>query len=351
MKSAKLLKKESLAVKDPSLAKQWHPSKNGKLTPKDVFHHSGKKVWWVCDKGHEWEAIVNNRATGTGCPYCTGIYVCNDTSFKTRKPELAKEWHPTKNGKLTPDKVTIYSARRVWWKCKKGHEWQAIIAARTNGNVCPYCNGRKLCKESSLQVTEPKLAAEWHPTKNKKLTPADVLPSSARKVFWQCKKGHEWKAGIAYRRRGRGCPYCDGKKVAKDNCLQTVNPEAAKDWHPTKNGSLTPRNVTANSQKKVWWKCSKGHEWQSFVGYRTKGYGCPYCDGRKVNKENCLATLSPELAKEWHPTKNRVLTPQTVSPFSKKRVWWKCPNGHDWKAKIFDRYNGETCRKCTRKKK
>ena len=70
MKSLKLLKTNSLAVKDPQLAKEWHSTKNGDLSPKDVFHHSGKKVWWVCDRGHEWQAIINNRASGTGCPYC-----------------------------------------------------------------------------------------------------------------------------------------------------------------------------------------------------------------------------------------------------------------------------------------
>lgn len=351
MKSLKLLKKESLAVKDPDLAKEWHPNKNDGLSPKDVFHHSGKKVWWICKKGHEWQAIVNNRASGTGCPYCKGIYVCDDTSFKTLRSDLAKEWHPTKNGKLTPNDVTIYSAKKVWWKCKKGHEWQAIIAARTSGNKCPFCNGRKLCEDSSLEKANAKLSAEWHPTKNGKLSPADVLPSSPKKVWWQCKKGHEWKAGIAYRGRGRGCPYCDGKKVSKDNCLATLHPEAAKEWHPSKNGDLSPKKVTPHSQKKVWWQCKNGHEWQSSVGYRTMGYGCPYCDGRKVSKDNCLATLNPQLASEWHPTKNRILNPENVTPFSKKRVWWQCKNGHSWKASILDRHNGENCKKCLRQNK
>jgi DNA-directed RNA polymerase subunit RPC12/RpoP len=347
MKSLKLLKTNSLAVKDPQLAKEWHSTKNGDLSPKDVFHHSGKKVWWVCDRGHEWQAIINNRASGTGCPFCKGNKVCNDTSFATLKPKLAKEWHPTKNGKLKAKDVTIHSAKKVWWKCSKGHEWKAIVASRTAGNKCPYCNGRKLCKESSLAVVNPTLAKEWHPTKNGKLTPKDVLPSSPKKVWWKCSNGHEWQAGIAYRGRGRGCPYCDGKRVCKDNCLATLFPDVAKDWHPTKNGTLTPIKVTPHSQKKVWWQCKKGHQWQSSVGYRTKGYGCPYCSGRKVCKDNSLYAMFPQLAKEWHSSKNRGLTPAKVTTTSKKKVWWKCSTcGHEWKAAIADRCAGQGCKKC-----
>lgn len=349
MKSLKLLKTHSLYAKDPELSKEWHPKKNGDLTPKDVFHHSGKKVWWVCEHKHEWEAIINNRASGTGCPYCKGNAVCLDTSLLKRKPEIANEWHPSKNGNLKPDEVTIHSAKKVWWKCQKGHEWKAIIASRTAGNNCPYCNGRKLCDESSLQSVNPELSKEWHSSKNGKLTPANVLPSSPKKVWWKCDKGHEWKAGIAYRGRGRGCPYCDGKKVGKDNCLTAVSPQAAKEWNSAKNTGLTPRKVTPHSQKKVWWKCNKGHEWESSIGYRTKGYGCPYCAGRKVCDDNNLLILNPELAKEWHSKRNKDLKPKNVTTKTKRKVWWKCKTcSHEWKAAIADRVEGSGCKKCAK---
>ena len=50
-----------------------------------------------------------------------------------------------------------------------------------------------------------------------------------------------------------------------------------KEWHPTKNGKLTPYHITPRSKKKVWWKCSQGHEWGTTVGSRVKGHGCPIC--------------------------------------------------------------------------
>ncbi len=123
------------------LAKEWHPTKNGTLTPRDVTPNSGKKVWWLCSKNqnHEWDAIINSRISGSGCPYCAGQKVRIDNCLKTINPKLAKEWHPTKNGSLTPKDVTPNSQKKVWWVCSKGHKWEAVISSRNRGSGCPYC--------------------------------------------------------------------------------------------------------------------------------------------------------------------------------------------------------------------
>ena len=63
-------KENSLAVHNPKLASQWHPTKNGSLLPEYVSVSSNKKVWWICEKEHEWQAIINSRNKGAGCPYC-----------------------------------------------------------------------------------------------------------------------------------------------------------------------------------------------------------------------------------------------------------------------------------------
>ena len=83
---------------------------------------SHKKVWWLCKKGHEWEARINNRSKGSGCLYCSGRIVTKQHSLETLNPELAKEWHLRKNGALMPAAVTPMSGKKVWWLCKKGHE-------------------------------------------------------------------------------------------------------------------------------------------------------------------------------------------------------------------------------------
>ena len=63
--------------------------------------------------------------------------------------------------------------------------------------------------------------------------------------------------------------------------LLNFNPQLAKEWNYEKNGKLQPDMVTTNSHKKVWWKCEKGHEWQSVIAYRNRGYRCPICAREK----------------------------------------------------------------------
>jgi hypothetical protein len=148
-----------------------------------------------------------------------------------------------------------------------------------------------------------------------------------------------------------GCPYCSGRQATDESCLQTVNPTLAKEWHPTKNYRLTPNDVTRSSSKKVWWKCTRGHEWNAVISGRSKGGGCPYCSGHKVNDENCLQTLNPSLTKEWHSEKNGNLKPRDVTASSHKKVWWQCLKGHEWEATVNDRSNKHGCPYCNKQKR
>ena len=137
-----------------------------------------------------------------------------------------------------------------------------------------------MAQRESIFLTHPKIAAEWHPTKND-LGPSEVTKGSGKKVWWLCEKGHEWEATVADRTSGYGCPYCSGRRVSDANNLAVLFPEIAKEWHPDKN-DLGPSEVTKSSGKKVWWLCEKGHEWEAIVNNRTRGRGCSYCSGRRV---------------------------------------------------------------------
>jgi len=268
----------SLAVKNPALAKQWHLTRNGELTPENVTPNSGKKVWWMCDKGHEWESTIYNRVKGNGCPYCSGRLADAETSLQAQNPELAKQWHPTKNKILTPNDVTASSGKKVWWMCINRHEWEAKVSNRSNGRNCPYCSGKRADIDNCLHKLNPKLAMQWHPNKNGNLTPFDVTIGSNKRVWWMCEKRHEWEASINSRSSGIGCPFCAGKRACADNCLHVINPYVSKQWHPTKNGKLLPYDVTAGSGKSVWWMCEKGHEWKAIINSRSSGNGCPECN-------------------------------------------------------------------------
>ena len=136
--------------------------------------------------------------------------------------------------------------------------------------------------KNDLSTVNPKLTKEWNYDKNGDLKPEQFTANSWQKVWWKCSNGHEWQATIANRNRGNGCPYCSGKKVLQGyNDLATLNPKLASEWNYEKNGDLKPEHFTANSRKKVWWKCVNGHEWQATIKDRNYGNGCPYCRGRK----------------------------------------------------------------------
>lgn len=411
-----------LATANPELAKQWHPTKNIGLknkyghdisTPDKVTISSGQKVWWLLQydvpdgypiehlRGEhfdfEWEAKISERVAGNGCPFLTGKKVWpgfNDLS--TTHPELASQWHPTKNENLRSENITRGYDKKVWWylsydvpndcpieELRGKHfdfEWQDRIHDRTNQNSgCPFLSGHQVWKGfNDLETVNPELAKQWHPIKNKGLkdgkgrdisTPDKVAPNANQKVWWylpydvpedypieHLRGKHfdfEWEAYICNRnKQNNECPYLSGKAVWKGfNDLATVNPELAKQWHPTKNNGLknkdgndisTPDKVTAGANEKVWWylpydvpddypvECLRGKhfdfEWQTKVYHKSDGISCPYLSGQEVWQGfNDLATTHPELAEQWHPTKNKSLNPEDIMAGAGKRVWWLLP--------------------------
>ena len=282
---AKLTDDNRLSILYPDLVDEWHPTKNGRLTPDDVSYASGKKVWWLCKQGHDWDAVVASRTSnGTGCRFCSGRCPTDATRLSILYPDLVDEWDQAKNGSLTPDNVSYASHKRVWWRCERGHEWKVAVYRRTIEKRT--IEGRELkgigCRQcaSGLSVYYPGVAAEWHPTKNKPLTLDDVTYGSNKKVWWDCKEVdvHEWEDSVNHRTSGRGCPYCAGKRVSDTNRLSIHDEGVAAEWHPTKNGSLTQRDVNYKSNEKAWWRCKQGHEWEATIWSRTRlKAGCRQC--------------------------------------------------------------------------
>ena len=130
------------------------------------------------------------------------------------------------------------------------------------------------------------------------------------------------------------------KEAVAEKC-----PELAAQWS-NRNLPMTPADVTVGSHKRVWWKGLCGHEWQAIVKNRVKGSDCPYCSGNQLLKGfNDLATMKPELVSEWSD-KNHPLMPDMVLSCTNKSVWWKCIHGHEWIAKVADRYYGSQCPYC-----
>lgn len=332
----------NLGVLYPHLVEQWHPTKNNAgLTIFDLLPSSSLDIWWRCQSGHEWSAAPARRTCmNTGCPYCSNTKVCTSNCLANVRPDIAREWHPTKNGKLTPAHVTPGSRKVVYWQCPvdQRHVYETAVSKRSNGTInCPYCSGRRVSDSNSLAALRPSIAAEWHKSRNGSLNPSDVTAQSSQKVWWQCPKNprHVWECLISQRTaQGRSCPDC--RREAHPP-LTVDNPKVAAEWHPSKNKNLNlDDKVTATSTYKVWWRCSQNsrHEWQEYV-WRRAFRGCPHCRLER----RCLSKMYPAVATQLHPKLNGDLTADKLMAYSKQRVFWLCPENkkHVWQATVSNR--------------
>lgn len=265
-----------------------------------------------------------------------------DFCIRTGQQTLLQEWDVERNAPLTPRDLSYGSKKKVWWRCAHGHVWQAMVTIRTaNHSGCPYCSHQRPWPgENDLKTLYPHIAAEWHSERNGDLRPEHVLPGSRKKVWWICKHGHVWRTMVKSRVQGCGCPVCSNRKIIpSENSLAVTHPALAAQWHPSKNGALTPFDVVAGSRRKVWWQCAHGHAWQAIVVSRAhSGAGCPVCVGKKVVPgENDLVSQFPKIAAQWDMEKNAPLTPEMVTRYSNRCVWWRCEKGHSWKTPVRTR--------------
>lgn len=400
---------EDLASTHPELIKEWDFEKNS-ISPYEVSAGMARIVWWICPLGHSYDMRIISRAgkQKCGCPYCSVpakrlLKGFND--FQTKYPLLAKEWHPVKNGKLTPDSVMSGSAKKVWWLGRCGHEFEQPIVKRVYGGGCPYCSHQKLLKGfNDFATTNPEMLAEWDYSKND-VQPTEIGIGTHRKIWWKCPFGHSYQAypsnrcGYAH----SGCTICD-----KEN--HTSFPEQALYYYVKKYFSdavnsdrtalgmeldiLIPSlRVAIEYDGRNWHKhnrfeCKKNIVCKEknirLIRIREEGlslYDDCFCIVRNdlrsneslskvikqvlleiqpmietdidvdrdsseiynsyilTRKSQSLQRLYPEIAVEWHPIKNGNLTAEMVAPKSNKKVWWFGKCGHEWQSPIVSRTN------------
>ena len=134
-------------------------------------------------------------------------------------------------------------------------------------------------KESSI-INNKLLMEEWNYEKNTSIKPESISLGSGKYLWWKCKMGHEWKATVASRNQGAGCPFCSGRYAVEGlNDFGTLYPEILVDWDYSKNDGINPYKIKPHSHKKVWWKCIDcGYEWQSYLSNRIHNPKCPNCN-------------------------------------------------------------------------
>lgn len=268
----------SLASLYPKIAKEY--SKRNMIRLEDVVAKSNKRAWWLCSKcSHEWQTTPGKRiCNSSGCPRCN----LGEPIDLSKFPMLWKLFDHKRNEGVDPRRLR--KQEKCWWRCPKGkeHVFFACATRREIVEKCPFCRNRKVSDKNNIATLYPKVAKEFHPTKNGKLTAKDVVPGARQKIWWQCRKqkDHVWQA-YAYSRTkdGAGCPFCCGLRASKTNNLAKLYPKIAKELHPTRNGSLTAKELLPRSGKSLWWRCSRGHVYQRVVWVRTGGAICPKCKG------------------------------------------------------------------------
>ena len=281
-------------------------------------------------------------------------YIVNEkeNSIVVKLPEIAKQWDYEKNGRIKPEYIRASANHKFWWKCEKGHSWEAPVYSRANGNGCPCCSGKVLVVgENDLQSQNPELAKEWHSDKNGELTPSLITIRNGKKVWWKCSDcGHEWKTTVAHRSEGKGCPICGRNKseisryrniIRNSGSFAETSPHLLEERDFEKNEGTDPNALSKVSGKRVWWKCKKcGHQWEALISNRVKhGSGCPICKKEllaavqtrtAMKKTGSIAQTHPYLLEGWDYRKN-IIKPEEISIGSDRKVWWICRLcGYEW---------------------
>ena len=164
--------------------------------------------------------------------------------------------------------------------CMKHGIWLTNTEQLFRGQGCPSCGGKVTTEENSLLSNFPKLIEEWDFDKNE-ISPSEISFGSNKNVWWKCSENHSFSMNPKTRtRKGmeQNCPYCSNRRIDNSNSLISLKPEWVSDWNHKKNKDISPDSIGINSNKKIWWKCSEGHEWYVSPNQRlTYNTNCPNC--------------------------------------------------------------------------
>lgn len=264
------------------------------------------KTRWRCKNGHEWDCIYSSIQQGHGCPYCANNLLKMPTDYHKLAQMHGFTW-------LGPEVKGVNIKTR--WRCKEGHEWEAVYANIQQGYGCHICGGSSRKQPSDYEALAKSKGFEW-------LGP--IVSNNKAKTNWRCSNGHIWQAPYSSIQQGNQCYYCqkntrkfisDYQEIALERGFMWIGPEVA------------------DAQTKTYWKCSKNHIWQAAYSKIKSGRGCPYCAGRVKRSKSDYKKLAAKRGFKW--IGSEIVNTHTPT-------FWKCAYGHKWAASYHSLDTGET---------
>lgn len=332
----KLEYEKSLEFLFPEVADHWDEKRNG-FPAKEISAGSTKSYWFSCGRKYHdhFTSVYNKRNAKEICPYCSGRYPTPDNNLSTKYPHLAEEWHPSKNDKK-PTEVTYGSAYNAWWQCSNGHEWQISVNSRTNMNTsCGTCSNQSSRNEIRL-LTELMFLFDKVVSRDRSLgVEADILlPDAGVAVEFDGSHWHKDRVDKDIRKNEIFQKH--GVKVIRFR-EEPLSKISDHDITVERNALITKKDLNALleiigiSDTKIRSylpekEFQNGEMYQTYLEY----FPSPF-------PEHSLAMVAPNIAKDWHPTKNAPLTPNNFTHQSGYIAWWYCENGHAWDQSIHAR--------------
>ena len=262
---------------------------------KNVTYGSGKKVWWLCPKGHEYQATLLHRSQGTNCPHCNSgrqtSFAEQATYYYVKKvfPDAISRYKEIFDNSMELDIYIPSIKLAIEYDGEAWHRADKIEREIKKYRICQE-NGIKLLRLKEKMTDDARYTADEFLSVEGNMYEHDQLAQVIRFLLdridpetniWTRRKPI-FHSSVDINIRRDEMEIRSYMTDTKSSSFGELFPEIAEEWHPIKNKGLTPFKVLPYSDIKAYWVCPNcGHEYQATIGHRTIGTSCPKCGIKK----------------------------------------------------------------------
>lgn len=324
------------------LRDEFHPSKNGSKRPEDFTYGSGVQLWWLCDKGHEYQNSPNQRTYyNQDCPYCSGRRVTPENNLEVCFPEISKEWDYDKNNGLNPKMYHPKSMKSAWFTCTLGHSYKTRIQDRTQKNSgCPRCCNKTSRPEMRLFSELSYLFPDSvHRNKIRKVEIDVFIPSINTGIEYDGHYYHHDKRTQDIKKNGLLVDWGINVIRVRETPLK---PTGEQDIVIPKRKVLFKKDVNQILEKiinTVELNTDKLKLLEEYINegrFQNEVHFNEYSKKPSIPKrDKSFLVTHPKESKFWDYEKNHPLRPEHFTYGSNVKVFWKCNRGHSYKTFIY----------------